>query len=452
MRLTDRKILYYLRTVHIDTTRYGLELTKFIEMREKMGLFRTRKQNHDVESIRPAMIRLRTQYPQAGAREMVSLLFHEESMAVSRRIVTSYFALYEPELVQQRRAQRLRRKRWWAAGVNDIIAVDQHDKWKYKFGLGLHTGIDPFAGKIHWLKVWHTNSNPKLILSYYLETIENLGSMPLVTQSDPGSENFGLANGHTFLRHYHDPALQGTLQHRWMHSKKNVKPEITWSQLRRRFTPGFEDILERGINEDFYHPDHTIEAMVFRWVFIPWLQSELDGYKDRVNNTAKRADRNKVLPHGVPNDIFENPNEYGVLDFKIPVKIEAIQEARTLFSPPTDPVFELVPNTFSNLTQNIYLRHGSPIITRNNVWDVYLFILNDIQSGIDIPPGIQDTWTEIIRTSQREVHGTMDLLPGLSELEGGIENATEEGLYYMGGVNNGRGIGKQYSACSAFHF
>ncbi|KAF8990788.1 hypothetical protein BDQ17DRAFT_1393070 [Cyathus striatus] len=289
MCLTDRKILYYLRTVHIDTTRYGLGLTKFIEMREKMGLFRTRKQNHDVESIWPAMIRLRTQYPQAGAREMVSLLFHEESMAVSRRIVTSYFALYKPELVQQWHAQRLHRKRWWAAGVNDIIAVDQHDKWKYKFGLGLHTSIDPFAGKIHWLKVWHTNSNPKLILSYYLESIENLGSMPLVTQSDPGSENFGLTNGHTFLCHYHDPALQGTLQHCWMHSKKN---------LRQRFTPGFEDILERGINEDFYHPDHTIEAfvisyiikyfllinrcnsMVFQWVFIPWLQSELDGYKD----------------------------------------------------------------------------------------------------------------------------------------------------------------------------
>jgi hypothetical protein len=36
-----------------------------------------------------------------------------------------------------------------------------------------------------------------------------------------------------------------------------------------------------------------------------------------VNNTAKRADRNKVLPHGVLNDMYEHPEDYGVLDFKV---------------------------------------------------------------------------------------------------------------------------------------
>ena len=42
---------------------------------------------------------------------------------------------------------------------------------------------------------------------------------------------------------------------------------------------------------------------IFRWVFIPFLQSELDARCNRVNNSHKRADRNKILPHGVPNDI-----------------------------------------------------------------------------------------------------------------------------------------------------
>ncbi|KAJ7303109.1 hypothetical protein DFH08DRAFT_825958 [Mycena albidolilacea] len=75
-------------------------------------------------------------------------------------------------------------------------AVDQRDKWKYKFGLAMHTRIDPFIGLIHWLKIWWTNSNP----------------------SDPGTENYGLANGHTMLRHLHDPSLKGTPQHCWMTS------------------------------------------------------------------------------------------------------------------------------------------------------------------------------------------------------------------------------------------
>jgi len=65
-------------------------------------------------------------------------------------------------------------RRFWAAGVNDIWAVDQHDKW-LQFGLALHTGIEPFSGCILWVKVWHSNRNPQLILSYYLEMVEDFG-------------------------------------------------------------------------------------------------------------------------------------------------------------------------------------------------------------------------------------------------------------------------------------
>jgi hypothetical protein len=135
--------------------------------------------------------------------------------------------------------------------------------------------------------------------------------MPMVTQSDPGSENFGIANSHTMLRQWHDPMLEGTLQHRWMRTKKNVMPEITWSQLRRRFTPGFETYLDHGVESGWYDCDNTLQrcvdhflhsivltdgySLIFRWVFIPWLQRELDGYKDHINNTAKRRDRNKVV-------------------------------------------------------------------------------------------------------------------------------------------------------------
>ena len=67
--------------------------------------------------------------------------------------------------------------------------------------------------------------------------------IPLCSQSDPGMENWGFAKGHTYLRHQLDPDLQGTIQNRWRREKKNIPPEIFWSNLRRRFTPGFEDIL-----------------------------------------------------------------------------------------------------------------------------------------------------------------------------------------------------------------
>ncbi|KAG2043746.1 hypothetical protein BDR03DRAFT_850595 [Suillus americanus] len=94
-------------------------------------------------------------------------------------------------------------------------------------------------------------------------------------------ENYGIANAHTMLRQMYDPALQGTLQHHWMRMKKNVKPEITWSQLRRRFTPGFKTLLDAGVESGWYDSDNTLQVMIFRWVFIPWLQCELDRYQDR---------------------------------------------------------------------------------------------------------------------------------------------------------------------------
>jgi hypothetical protein len=39
-----------------------------------------------------------------------------------------------------------------------------------------------------------------------------------------------------------------------------VKPEITWSQLRRRFTPGFENILEKGVAENWYDMNRPIDV------------------------------------------------------------------------------------------------------------------------------------------------------------------------------------------------
>ncbi|KAJ7581677.1 hypothetical protein C8J56DRAFT_714141, partial [Mycena floridula] len=57
--------------------------------------------------------------------------------------------------------------------------------------------------------------------------------------------------------------------------------------------------------------------LAFRWVFIPWLQAELDAYRDCINFTTKRADRNKVLLHDVPSHIYEEPEAYECLDFKV---------------------------------------------------------------------------------------------------------------------------------------
>ncbi|KAG1775468.1 hypothetical protein EV702DRAFT_929605, partial [Suillus placidus] len=237
------------------------------------------------------------------------------------------------------------------------------------------------------------------------------------------SVNNGIANGHTLLRQWHDPALQGMLQHRWMRTRKNVMPEITWSQLRRRFTPGFENLLDAGVHNGWYDAGNTLQIMIFRWIFIPWLQTELNAYKDRVNNTAKHRDRNKVLPHGIPELIYNSPEDFGALDFKIGIEPGAIDRIRSAYINPSHTVSDLVPPTLGDHLASCYDHLGCPVITRDSVWGIYLDMLNAIQLSDDLP-------AEITPTDDDE----LPLLANHEDLHFQEDNS---GFYYMGGVCGG---------------
>jgi hypothetical protein len=84
----------------------------------------------------------------------------------------------------------------------------------------------------------------------------------MVTNSDPGWENYEVANLQTLFRQAYDPLLEGTLQHRFLREKLNVKPEIEWGVLRRLFSPGFEDILEDGVQSELFDPSDPLHVCV----------------------------------------------------------------------------------------------------------------------------------------------------------------------------------------------
>ncbi|THU77015.1 hypothetical protein K435DRAFT_703391, partial [Dendrothele bispora CBS 962.96] len=390
-----------------------------------------------VEDIIEDMISLRQWYPVAGAKGIKKLFRHERQKEVARRVFKSviedYFRLYEPDLLRARKRRRLKRRRFWAAGVNDVWCVDQHDKLK-RYGLALHTGIDPFSGKIKWMRVWHSNSNPRLIFRYYLETIKQDGYTSLVTQSDPGTENFNLAKGHSFIRQSLDPDLIGTLQHRFMREKNNLPPEIVWSNLRRNFMPGFEDVLSNPPVS--YSPTHPLQYNVFKWIFIPWLQLEIDAYVDRVNSTKKRAQRHKILPHGPADDIDEHPERYNALNFKVLIDPNAdyIQEAERLYAPPDHPVFQLVPPEFAYWAQLYYEMISSPPVTRENVWNVYECLLEKFENNAGVYNTLNLSGYEDANAEEDPATFPLTIIDDLISL------AYDEESGYMGGVRGGLGL------------
>ncbi|KAF7797832.1 hypothetical protein EIP86_009038 [Pleurotus ostreatoroseus] len=353
--------------------------------RSAWKLYSAKGQKHTLDTVKEPIERTRIRFPSVGSHLMKTLILREQKsthiLSENRKLILEYMRLFHPDEVKQRKANRLIRRQFWCVGVSDIWMMDQHDKWR-RWELFLHICVEPMSSEILWLTIWWTNRNPRVVLSYYLDTVKRLGNrIPLLTQSDPGTENNGVANAHTVLRHRMDPSLDQTLQHRFIGGKRNVKPEIQWHLLRGSWSPGFEDILRDGTDRGIYDPDDGLQRLVFHYIFIPWLQRELDEYVQHHNDTRPRKDARKLLPHGRPTEIFNHPESYGTLDFSIhDVDDRFIDEVRAEFADPNDPVFDLVPPRFAERAAAYYGEAGMPEVTRENVWDIYLDLLAFFQS------------------------------------------------------------------------
>lgn len=59
-------------------------INSFRKIRQELGLERPRRQKNTLESIREHVQEFRALFPLAGAKEMVSLLFHERDLPVER--------------------------------------------------------------------------------------------------------------------------------------------------------------------------------------------------------------------------------------------------------------------------------------------------------------------------------------------------------------------------------
>ena len=127
---------------------------------------------------------------------------------------------------------------------------------------------------------------------------------------------------------------------------------------------------------------------------------------------------------------------------------EAFQYVREKFTPPSDPVFELVPPAFAQCAGQVYEEIGSPQLNPANIWEVYremVQMLHDITSANGTNANQDcidavDEWqvTDTLQDLNQEPDVPYPLIEG-RELLGGIEQ--DDGSLYLGGVNEGRGLG-----------
>ena len=114
-----------------------------------------------------------------------------------------------------------------------------------------------------------------------------------------------------------------------------------------------------------------------------------------------------------------------------------------MFAPPGDPVFQLVPPEFEKYALILYRSMGSPDLNSENIWEVYRELLDRFGRLDDAVDFIEEC--EIyLEMLEAQTNDEENLAPVGEDLLGGPENPATDGAYYMGGVNNGLGLGKSF--------
>ena len=66
-------------------------------------------------------------------------------------------------------------------------------------GFPIHGAVDGYSRRVLWLYVDTTNNDPKVMATYFLDCVEEVGGCPSLVRTDCGTENVVIADVQCFL-------------------------------------------------------------------------------------------------------------------------------------------------------------------------------------------------------------------------------------------------------------
>ena len=181
-----------------------------------------------------------------GYRGMWHTLRVKYGLYIPRGEVPSLLRRLEPAGVEERKRQKLKRRKYHSPGPNYCWHVDGNDKLK-PFGFPIHGAVDGYSRTVLRLYVDRTNNDPKVMAKYFVDCDEEVGGCP----TDCGTENVVIARVQSFLRAECDDDLACEKTHRYGLSTGNQRIEAWWSYYcRSRLTwwiNFFKDLVDRGV-------------------------------------------------------------------------------------------------------------------------------------------------------------------------------------------------------------
>lgn len=154
--------------------------------------------------------------------------------------------------------------------------------------------------------------------------------LPLAIRVDKGTETGDLTTMQSYLRHLQGDLEDATDSVMYGPSTQN-KIERWWRELLDRMETYFKEQLARLLNDGDYDSSDDVDRNLLAFVYIPVLQKELDIFRVSIwNNHRGRQQKNRELPAGVPEHIYNFPEHYGGQKCGFPVTEERLREVAEL--------------------------------------------------------------------------------------------------------------------------
>lgn len=142
-----------------------------------------------------------------GYRALAQKLRQTQNLKVPRDLVYDMMYDINPDALAERNPKikaKAPRGHFVTKGANWFHSFDGHDKLmgyqNHTFPLAIYGCLDTASRKILWLKVWTSNSDPRIIGNWYLQYLYETRKIASNIRMDRGTETGDLAAIHAYLR------------------------------------------------------------------------------------------------------------------------------------------------------------------------------------------------------------------------------------------------------------
>ena len=242
----------YDKIVKLLSKNHGIEMSvRTLKSRLHQYKLRRRGADYDIDAVRERIQKELDGTGCLGGYRSMWRTLCSENFEVPRRVVEHLMREMDPEGCKLRQAHRLKRRKYFSRGPNDVWHVDGYDKLK-PYGFPIHGCIDGWSRRMMWLRVSRTNNNPEVVASLYLDCVDQVDGCPVTLRTDCGTENGIMASMQCDFR-------RDVTAHKYGTSPSNQRIEGWWAFLRKNWTTWWMNFFKDLIEQDLFHPGNELE-------------------------------------------------------------------------------------------------------------------------------------------------------------------------------------------------